>query len=308
MVGSTFGWREVPYLPCPADLYELAESPDRRARRASASCPACAARIRSARPTSCAAKRRSCSARRRLDASDGHRQAAGLHARHAHQVGVAARQRRAGIPHGAHRRALRDAVRAQRAGARPGHAHRAPSARFRARARGVGADIRKCSLLHRLFQSRSLRLDKQLSAEGAASWMSGLLIGTDVSGALSLFSQHDADAPVYVIGAPKLTESYAQRARAQRTQDRSRSTAPRPRSPGLGYVYREQERQNHEPGIMSDTPSNWSPSCAGSRPRARRKSVPRWSAAVSVPSKCRSIPRSPSTPSSYWRRRMAPPA
>ena len=29
MVGSTIGWLEVPYLPCPAELYELAESPAR---------------------------------------------------------------------------------------------------------------------------------------------------------------------------------------------------------------------------------------------------------------------------------------
>jgi hypothetical protein len=26
MVGSAFGWREAPYLPCPADLHELADS------------------------------------------------------------------------------------------------------------------------------------------------------------------------------------------------------------------------------------------------------------------------------------------
>src|SRR5687767_4288784 len=27
MVGSAFGWREAPYLPCPADLYELSAEP-----------------------------------------------------------------------------------------------------------------------------------------------------------------------------------------------------------------------------------------------------------------------------------------
>jgi 2-dehydro-3-deoxygalactonokinase len=31
MVGSTIGWLEVPYLPCPAELYELAEDPARAA-------------------------------------------------------------------------------------------------------------------------------------------------------------------------------------------------------------------------------------------------------------------------------------
>lgn len=62
-------------------------------------------------------------------------------------------------------------------------------------------------LLHRLFQSRSLRLDQQLSPEGAASWTSGLLIGTDCAGALPLFE--NTEAPVYIVAAPALTELYA---------------------------------------------------------------------------------------------------
>ncbi len=63
-------------------------------------------------------------------------------------------------------------------------------------------------LLHQVFQARSLRLDKQLSAEGAASWTSGLLIGADVGGALNLFEAQPRDA-VYVIGTPQLTSSYS---------------------------------------------------------------------------------------------------
>ena len=65
-------------------------------------------------------------------------------------------------------------------------------------------------LLHQVFQARSLRLDKQLAPEGAASWASGLLIGADVNGALTLFEGHDSSGPVVVIGAPQLTASYAQ--------------------------------------------------------------------------------------------------
>jgi 2-dehydro-3-deoxygalactonokinase len=64
-------------------------------------------------------------------------------------------------------------------------------------------------LLHQVFQARSLRLDGQLSREGAASWTSGLLIGSDVNGALSLFEQHAPDRPVHLIGAPQLTSRYA---------------------------------------------------------------------------------------------------
>jgi 2-dehydro-3-deoxygalactonokinase len=62
-------------------------------------------------------------------------------------------------------------------------------------------------LLHRLFQSRSLRLDKQLAPEGAASWTSGLLIGTDCAGALPLFE--NKEGPVYIVAAAPLAELYA---------------------------------------------------------------------------------------------------
>ena len=109
--------------------------------------------------------------------------------------------------------------------------------------RGLAESARhpEASLLHRLFQSRSLRLDKQLSAEGAASWMSGLLIGTDVRGALSLFTQHASVDAVYVIGAPKLTESYAL-ALARNGRKAIQIDGAKAALAGLGYVYREQER------------------------------------------------------------------
>ncbi len=65
-------------------------------------------------------------------------------------------------------------------------------------------------LPHRLFQSRSLRLDKQLSAQGAASFTSGLLIGTDVAGALPLFPGHEPAGAVHVVGAQQLVEAYCE--------------------------------------------------------------------------------------------------
>jgi 2-dehydro-3-deoxygalactonokinase len=64
-------------------------------------------------------------------------------------------------------------------------------------------------VLHKLFQARSLRLDQQLAPDGAASWLSGLLIGTDVAGAMQVFPESERRAPVYVIGAPHLTEAYS---------------------------------------------------------------------------------------------------
>jgi 2-keto-3-deoxy-galactonokinase len=83
-------------------------------------------------------------------------------------------------------------------------------------------------------------LDKQLSPEGAASWVSGLLIGADVQGALTLFGEHDAAEPVLVIGAPSLTASYATalsrtgRASVQLDGSVAALTA-------LSHIFREQE-------------------------------------------------------------------
>jgi 2-dehydro-3-deoxygalactonokinase len=95
-------------------------------------------------------------------------------------------------------------------------------------------------LLQQIFQARSLRLDKQLTPEGAASWISGLLIGADVKGALSLFAEHDASEAVLIIGAPQLTASYAQALSkfGRKSAEVDGSTAA---LAGLGYVYREQE-------------------------------------------------------------------
>ncbi len=98
-------------------------------------------------------------------------------------------------------------------------------------------------LLHQVFQARSLRLDRQLSAEGAASWASGLLIGTDVGGALGLFGAHDADAPVYVIGAPRLVESYST-ALAKHGRKASGIDGDHASLAGLTQVFKELERNS----------------------------------------------------------------
>jgi 2-dehydro-3-deoxygalactonokinase len=97
------------------------------------------------------------------------------------------------------------------------------------------------ALLHQVFQARSLRLDRQLGAEGAASWMSGLLIGADVGGALTLFGA-GKHSPVYVIGTPELTSSYdaALTRRGYRSIVVDGSAAS---LAGLARVYRDSESQ-----------------------------------------------------------------
>ena len=64
-------------------------------------------------------------------------------------------------------------------------------------------------LLHRIFEVRSRRLLSELPPEDAASYMSGLLIGSDVAGAARLFAAESRDKPVYLIAAPGLVRAYA---------------------------------------------------------------------------------------------------
>ena len=106
--------------------------------------------------------------------------------------------------------------------------------------RGLGEARRhpETPVLHKMFQARTLRLDQQLAPEGAASWMSGLLIGTDVAGALRLFDSSSPQDPVYVIGTPELGQAYsaalASLGRQARIVDGSATAFA-----GLAYLYRQ---------------------------------------------------------------------
>src|SRR5262249_32201179 len=63
-------------------------------------------------------------------------------------------------------------------------------------------------LLHRIFESRSLRLSGELAPAQAASYLSGLLIGSDVSGALQLLVPGIEHPFVHVIGSSQLCRLY----------------------------------------------------------------------------------------------------
>jgi 2-dehydro-3-deoxygalactonokinase len=95
-------------------------------------------------------------------------------------------------------------------------------------------------LLQQIFQARSLRLDRQLSPEGAASWISGLLVGADVFGALSLMAEHDGTEPVLVIGAPQLTSLHA-KALAKAGRSSVQLDGSVAALAGLACVFRERE-------------------------------------------------------------------
>ncbi len=69
-------------------------------------------------------------------------------------------------------------------------------------------DAPHAQLLHRLFECRSRQLGGEITAAAAEAYLSGLLIASDVHGALRLLSDSIA-APVVLVGAPPLTRLYA---------------------------------------------------------------------------------------------------
>jgi 2-dehydro-3-deoxygalactonokinase len=65
------------------------------------------------------------------------------------------------------------------------------------------------ALLHRLFECRSRRLTGDLHSDEAMPLLSGMLIASDVQGAVRLFATSDARTTVQLIGATRLTALYA---------------------------------------------------------------------------------------------------
>jgi 2-dehydro-3-deoxygalactonokinase len=75
-------------------------------------------------------------------------------------------------------------------------------------------------LLHRIFECRSRRLTGDLPPDAAAGYLSGLLIASDVRGALDLFGE-PAMRTIQVIGARALTNLYEKALAALSRETRS---------------------------------------------------------------------------------------
>ncbi len=240
MVGSTIGWLEVPYLPCPAELYELAEDPARvRDGVFIVSGMRCSNPLGA--PDVMRGEETQLLGARHLDALlDDGRHLVCMPGTHTKWVSLheGVVQEFLTAPTGELFALLCDHSVLVRDRATP-IVHQ--SADFE---RGLAESARhlEVNLLHRLFQSRSLRIDKQLTPEGAASWMSGLLIGSDVGGALALFPNLPRASPVFVIGAPQLTESYSL-ALARHGRKAVCIEGDKAALAGLTYVHLELERQ-----------------------------------------------------------------
>lgn len=75
--------------------------------------------------------------------------------------------------------------------------------------------LKRCSqhpqvpVVHLLFECRSRLLSGELTPDDAAAFLSGLLIASDVAGALHLFGHCIGERTVHMIGAPRLTQLYA---------------------------------------------------------------------------------------------------
>jgi 2-dehydro-3-deoxygalactonokinase len=240
MAGSAFGWVEAPYLPCPTELEELAESTV-RARDGVQVMPG----MRCTNPLGAPDVMRGeetqlLGALRSGEVKGLGRQLVcmpGTHTKWAALSGDVL-QEFLTAPTGELYAALCDHTVLVRDRATPKDFVREEFERGLAEAtRHPGL------LLHQIFQARSLRLDKQLAAEGAPSWISGLLIGADVDGALTLFREHEATDPVYIIGTPELTASYAT-ALTRRGRKPVEIDGGRAALAGLAHVFRQQRSQD----------------------------------------------------------------
>jgi 2-dehydro-3-deoxygalactonokinase len=67
----------------------------------------------------------------------------------------------------------------------------------------------QAQLLHRLFECRARRLNGDLSPQATAAYLSGLLIASDIRGALPMLSAAIGIRSVHLVGSPHLTQLYA---------------------------------------------------------------------------------------------------
>jgi 2-dehydro-3-deoxygalactonokinase len=97
-------------------------------------------------------------------------------------------------------------------------------------------------LLHRLFECRGRQLSGELAAAAAAAYLSGLLVASDVHGALRALSGSIAARSVCLIGSSQLTQLYAS-ALAVHGYGASCVDGAAASLAGLAQVYRQLSRQ-----------------------------------------------------------------
>ena len=227
---------------------------------------------------------------------------AGLHARDAHQVGVPERQRGAGVPHGAHRRTVRDAAASTACWCatrrRPSNITRGTSSADSRNRRSIPTP-RCCTSCSRAAACASTSNSKPTAPpRGRRGCSSARMCGARCRCSRSTMR----GAPVYVIGAPQLTQSYAQ-ALARNGRKAIRSTA-QGRAGGAGLRL---SRAGASRNMMNPHPELVA-ILRGLTPRARWKPAPRWSARIPHPGSAAEFAGSVRHHQDSWRRRTVQPA
>lgn len=203
MVGSSIGWREVPYLKCPAKPSAIADAAARFEAdgRAIAILPGLSCRGKTGAPDVLRGEETQILGALRLhpQLTKG-RHLLCLPGTHTKWVAVsdgAVSQFQTALSGELFELLRRHSVLARDSGEVDGQSP--------AFALGLESARQKADLLHLLFSARSRAVTGEMAKEDAASYLSGLVLGKDVATALALF---DVDGPVQLICTPLLAALY----------------------------------------------------------------------------------------------------
>jgi len=109
-------------------------------------------------------------------------------------------------------------------------------------------DFPDAQVLHRLFECRSRQLSGEFETHAASSYLSGLLIASDVHGALRVLSSPATPRTVFLIGSAQLTQLYAT-ACAFSNYDTHQVDGVAASLAGLTQVYRRLSKKDPAHGI-----------------------------------------------------------
>ena len=210
MAGSTLGWRETPYVSCPVDARHIAQDIVRFdcAGRTIAIAPGLSCRNRMMNPDVMRGEETQILGALRCDPmlSEGRHLLClpGTHTKWVTLRDGVVEDFLTGLTG-----ELFDILRRHSILVRASTEKRDRTSNAFALALEQAAKLAEADLVHLLFATRSRQLAGELSPCDAEDYLSGLIIGRDVAGALRLFDDVLFDAPrVTVIGAPELSDRY----------------------------------------------------------------------------------------------------
>ena len=233
MVGSSIGWREVPYLKCPAKPSAIADAALRfeAAGRAIAILPGLSCRGKTGAPDVLRGEETQILGALRLhpELTKGRHLLClpGTHTKWVAVVDGAVSQFQTALSGELFELLSRHSVLARDSGDVDGQSP--------AFALGLESARQKADLLHMLFSARSRAVTGDMAKEDAASYLSGLVLGKDVATALALF---DVDGPVQLICTPLLAALYG---KALATYDVKSSVIDGDRAALAGLVHAHSE-------------------------------------------------------------------